>query len=444
MSNVPAAMKLWAVIAAVVLTFVSEPRHAQCFYNLDGDLMSKGSEQNGTTHAIEFARVPHEGKEPTVEREYRLTWKSVEESQTPFGRVIVLKGRLTWKAMASPDEHAVDWLQGIRVLVARDPHTTVDWSRGHGSADTAWTDVVPRPDGSFQAFLSPDLINRAVGHPEQFQVGASIGTSRGMRVEWNAASPVLPGSIQIFEISGTRPLSTALEMINAVSGVTGHEFNPAALIRAVNYLRTLGKDEAIKALEEYLEECADRSPCQLRWPRDPKNIDYGDPESTFLIVRLLFEPDDPATTLPRMMIGAPVPTQPEGLDLPLFPLAVESGIPFLLVSGYALAGHPEHPRKHLEWARKSGRLRSEAILPTGDPWEAAQALKKKLPGGPEGEQYEYLLRSQVFKALWDVSPAELRTVWNPWNDDWEAWARGMSDARMFTFDQAAGTFCYAH
>jgi hypothetical protein len=141
----------------------------------------------------------------------------------------------------------------------------------------------------------------------------------------------------------------------------GYHFNPQDLVAAVNALQPLGKDLAVAALAEYLRVCP--------------SVDNSSREGVFLILRALFEvPVDPGF-LPRMLAGAPDPPEPrDPRKLPRFPLAIEGDIPFMLVHGYELGGHPQDPGDHLRYFREHGTLRAKPLAPTGTPWNALHTV----------------------------------------------------------------------
>jgi hypothetical protein len=59
---------------------------------------------------------------------------------------------------------------------------------------------------------------------------------------------------------------------------------------------------------------------------------------------------------------------------PLYPLAIQDDVPFLLINGVLLAGYPQHPFSHLDWAEKHGKLRAQPLRPADDPIAAVDKL----------------------------------------------------------------------
>jgi hypothetical protein len=148
----------------------------------------------------------------------------------------------------------------------------------------------------------------------------------------------------------------ALAAVHHAPRIDGATFDPAALIRAVAALRPLGKDAALDVLRTY-DELA----------RAHRGRDDLDAQRIFLVVRALCDPPAP------LAIGAPSLTLPPGLTgWPRFPLVERDGVPFLVVTGYTLAGKPESPLVHVDACRDHGTLRP--ATPAGEPAAAAEAL----------------------------------------------------------------------
>lgn len=157
-----------------------------------------------------------------------------------------------------------------------------------------------------------------------------------------------------------RELRRLLRLVDAVPSYSGDP-DPLPLIQAVNALQRLGKARALAVLDEYLRVSS--------WLDDPGR------EGTFLVMRTLFEvPDDPGH-LPPMFVGAPAPAAPaDPRALPRFPLVIVEDVPFRVVYGYMLAGHPEQPEQHLEWFRRNGVIRERPLAPPAEPLALVETL----------------------------------------------------------------------
>jgi hypothetical protein len=158
-------------------------------------------------------------------------------------------------------------------------------------------------------------------------------------------------------------------------------YNPQVVIDAANALLPLGKDAILDAFDAHLaKERADFSSFGL-----------------FVLLRVLFEvPVDGAH--PPMRIGAPDVAPPEApLLMPAFPIVWVEGVPFNLVGGYMLGGHPEHVSAHVAHFREHGRLRAGKIVP-GDKARCMAALEAQwhaVIGGVMPEQARFRLQTQV-------------------------------------------------
>ena len=134
----------------------------------------------------------------------------------------------------------------------------------------------------------------------------------------------------------------------------GSDYGPLPVIQAVNRLHPLGKDKALAVVTEYLRVSS--------WFDDPAR------EGTFLLLRSLFEVPDPPGHFPVMMVGAPAPPPPaDPTTWPRFPLVIAEGVPFLLVTGYMLAGKAEPPEWQLKYFEQHGVIRAKPLRPTDDP-----------------------------------------------------------------------------
>jgi hypothetical protein len=173
-------------------------------------------------------------------------------------------------------------------------------------------------------------------------------------------------------------LATLMPILAASPGLDGREFDPGALIAAVNALQPLGKDRALAVLTEYLRTV----------PRD----DTAAREPVFLILRALFEaPADPGYH-PPMRVGAPSPAAPaDPKQIPRFPLVIERDVPFLLVTGYVLGGEPQDRKCCNETpGLREARAARACACEVQDPedhlaWYAANATMRAAPLSPGSE-----------------------------------------------------------
>ena len=127
------------------------------------------------------------------------------------------------------------------------------------------------------------------------------------------------------------------------------QYDPTAVIEAVNALHPLGKDGALDAIETYLAHADQTSDSR---------------HGLFLVMRVLFEvPADPGYH-PPVRIGGSMPAVPKDpRSLPLFPILLIDDIPLMLVSGYALGGEAEPLAAHIAYFRMHGKLRAQPLRP---------------------------------------------------------------------------------
>jgi hypothetical protein len=132
----------------------------------------------------------------------------------------------------------------------------------------------------------------------------------------------------------------------------GTEYRCKDMVRVVNYLRSLGKKDAIAALREHLKR-------------------HDMDERVHLICRCLFV--NSGRWRPPA-VGELHPLCPEeGVRrFPVFPLAFSGRVPFLLVSGYLRDGLPEDPQESLEVCETLPLIASD--LPTIGYEAAARSL----------------------------------------------------------------------
>jgi hypothetical protein len=367
------AMALWLVWSATAMRAdeVDADEYYEFGENSTGSTEGDSSDWTGLTHTVTYTGLLTDfGPVPAGDElaKTRVTWRRVKLN-TAWGIAIQAQLHLN-DANGRPRD--IDWFQGARVLVARSPYTTPDWSDGHKKDDTLVVDVIAHSDGSFNAAIPLTDIPRSIGSRGQFQVAVMLARRTGDKVVWDAAGPSLTGSVAMLEIPGPPKLSPTLELINAVSDWPRHGGNGMALVRAVNGLHKLGKQQALAALREYVELAG------ANWngekPVDPANIETGDHNCVFWIIRSLFEPARAGTRIPKPAIGYLGPPKEDQMLWPLFPIELVDDVPFMVANGWSLEGVGEHPASHIEWAESYGVLRAEPLRPADDPMAVADRL----------------------------------------------------------------------
>jgi hypothetical protein len=171
---------------------------------------------------------------------------------------------------------------------------------------------------------------------------------------------------------------SALEVLDASPSLTiAEEFNPVALVRAVNHLQSLGKEKALSDLRAFLTPKVEAA----KKESDPWILEART-EKAHLIIRLLFEPDDPKRERPNLRIMNFV-WEPDPKDLslwPCFPLSLQQVLPFLIPWSAIVAPQFEGASldEHIEWAVKYGKFRRKPLRPTDDPFAAADKFLERL------------------------------------------------------------------
>jgi hypothetical protein len=115
-------------------------------------------------------------------------------------------------------------------------------------------------------------------------------------LDWRNEAPILSQTVQMIEVPGPKPISRTLQLINACPTPIGWDFDPIALVRAANHLRSLGKEKSIEALREFLKLAYDTGYTRDRI--DPENIDTSNQWCLATLVPVVF--DAVGVPLPEM------------------------------------------------------------------------------------------------------------------------------------------------
>ncbi len=184
------------------------------------------------------------------------------------------------------------------------------------------------------------------------------------------------------EIANIREKSMVSSLLTQAAEMPLENYNPGAVIRAVNALHPLGKASALAQIESYLAS------------RDTTTDSSG----LFWVLRVLFEV--PANTdFPPVRIGTPsIPPPAEPEKLPRFPIVLVRDVPFLAVHGYSLAGLPQPVEEHVAYFREHGILREKPLSPP-DSMESMEEVFLKIWKAAYGDSYGTevlpLIRSQI-------------------------------------------------
>lgn len=232
----------------------------------------------------------------------------------------------------------------------------------------------------------------------------TLDESFNLYLVWNGSRA--SGGIRSAEVVGFADLRSrfrpehfeALEALQRCpSAMSYWSFDPVHLLRAVNAFLALGK-EAIPALRSYVD-------LVRSLPLGEKRKYSLDEYRLFPVVQLLSTKPSP------FRLGNPGVAEPGPATWPLFPLALEGDLPFMVVTGYQLEGKAEDILGRLG----SGfSLRARLLVPGSDPIEAAetllssscwQALLEAESGGiprqdrQGAKRLKMLIRSQALEAV---------------------------------------------
>lgn len=286
----------------------------------------------------------------------------------PLDKFCTVRGRLT-VADAAQGSRPVDWLQGIMIYTSKMPETTPSWSRGLSERNSVSSTVVVKQSGHFQKRIDLRRLRRDRQLAQRFQFGVALGrhiptpADRDMIV-WDIRAPALAQSVALRTVPAAPELSASIDLIRKASDWPFENHDSSVLIRAVNELQRLGKEPALKELEQYL--------------RFTDGFEYwNEQEIVFWIVRLLFQSNDDGHRLrpPGISVHLEDGNAAEADQWPLKPIAVADDIPFML--GHRInfsTGKSRHPKEDIAWARRHATIRDKPLMPTRNPLEAANAL----------------------------------------------------------------------
>jgi hypothetical protein len=366
------------------------------------------------TSRTELAELPAEDRilEGEQRKRLRITWdkpeygRQVDDKDGTRAPYLQVNGKLSLLQLDGKTLKPVDWPYPVRVVMTRRPNEKPDWSRSHDARDCVWADtLVGRevlhgdqgtadgkekppslsrlPDGVFSVKLRLDEIESPVGDTKPFQVGLSFGEKKGKKLTWSNIAPILPQSVTMLQVAGPKPLSRTLQLINGCptpfDGCDNHD--PIALVRAVNHLRSLGKDKAIAELRAFLEVAYHSGDTeQTRYRIDPRNIDTSDRACLMSLVPLVFD----------------------GLDRDVEEIKVWQGIPFSFLEVSGTGGWVWGTEALVGDAADRGKLRAKPLRPADNPLQAADSLFSKMVPAEERKR-AYLsqvhLRVQAWRSI---------------------------------------------
>jgi hypothetical protein len=328
--------------------------------------------------------------ELTADEENRLVveWDKPELQTDDIRSRLVISGSMLLQSQDGTTKTPVDWVQPVNVIIVRHHEDKPDWSQGFDEKQCAGTQASTSVDGRFRIVLLLNTIRREPGAAKAFQVALSLGTRQGNEATWTNRTPVLANSVSALVIPGPSSLSKTLQLINGASSHIGYHFNPVAVVRAVNHLRSIGKEKTIAALREYLSIAHDPGNFVEREP-EPDNLDTSNQDCVKVLIPLLFESSDPHERVPG-----------EGHFL-----SVEQDIPFHNVyfghvSGLRAGRRDLSPL--VDWAEKHGKMITTIWKPAPNILEVADQLRQRLGKTSPTSEDDYLkghLRMQAWRAV---------------------------------------------
>jgi hypothetical protein len=176
-----------------------------------------------------------------------------------------------------------------------------------------------------------------------------------------------------------KELRRLLHILDVVSPYSAsYDYNPRTVIRAVNELQQVGRDQALSVIGEYL-----RVTSGVQWIRVPVgtktialvvSLDVPGRDGLFLVMRTLFEVPDNPGHMPPMLVGLQPQWPEEKKLLPRFPICLQGDIPFLLPDVCRHRGNSERPEAHFSYFKAHGKMRARQLMPTDAPMEALAAI----------------------------------------------------------------------
>lgn len=284
-----------------------------------------------------------------------------------MGNFCTVRGQVLYTPEGENDPRPVDWFQGITFYFATAPGMQPDWSEGlEPDHPVRLCGILPR-SGEFAYTFDMRKIadDRSIGEPYQFGLALASHTEQpggGQAVEWTSWAPALTGTVAMLEIPAAPEMSPEIELINLAARWPDSGSNGIELIRAVNALQRLGKEQALATLEEYMDRT--------------NTFDYmSEQQIVFWIVRLLFEPirTDDRIRAPSIALRLVDRYGDEAINWPLNPAASMGDVPFMPGHTIFIQGATERPGWDVEWAARHGVVRDEPLCPM-NPLVAADAL----------------------------------------------------------------------
>jgi hypothetical protein len=395
------AMNDCSLILALAISLISTNTLSSQDQSRQIESEKKGKEGGVKTEtsSITSDQFPTGGRSLNEQEQKRLrvSWdkpkRKVNETGPASRPVLEISGKLSLLQEDQKTLKPIDWPLPIRVVVCPRPNEKPDWNRWHDRRNSIHSDILvgyelvfgseglPKlPAGVFSAPFELSNFPSPVGATKPFQVALCLGEKNGNKLTWCNTAHILPQTVKVLEITGPKPLSRSLQLINACPTPIGWEFDPIPLVRAANHLRSLGKDKSIGALREFLELAYDTGYSRDRI--DPENIDTSNQWCLASLLPLTFDGIDHKETI-----------------------RVWKGIPFHTVVIHGTSGWPASTRELVDRAAQKGKLIQKPLRPADDPLEAADSLFNKIVEGKDpndkdnGDELRKHLRRQAWRVV---------------------------------------------
>ncbi|HSR50667.1 MAG TPA: hypothetical protein VLV83_07540 [Acidobacteriota bacterium] len=185
-----------------------------------------------------------------------------------------------------------------------------------------------------------------------------------------------------------------MRLLRSLPAFSASRFHPQKMVEAVNVLYDCGFEGSLEILREHCtREISAEVGCST--------------QDLFAVTRLLFVPEEGGAGFPDARLGRPEPALPQdpGL-LPLFPLHVHGGIPFLLTTGYLMGGQAMPPMAFLDACRSRCRLRQAPLQPDDHPFQLVDEFLESTAWKTLDAPFRlpFLVRLQALRAISRICP----------------------------------------
>lgn len=390
----------------------------------------------------EYRYVPGILRIPTERQLQHLSVQWNEPKIDALERFCTLSGTLS---TPNPEGNLapIHWQQMIGVHLAIRAGATPDWSQGTDYRTAMGEAVLVNEDGTFAAKFDLWYCETRLDDLRDFQVGISLAkqtlTEQGtLSIDYRSSAPVLEQSLSLLTIPTPAQLPPLVRAIAQISNFPSDGADSVDLIRVANALRLLGKEEALKVMEQYQELSRVENA-------------YYQTRVIYALCICLFEPVDPDGKLTEwrsMPTFIHSPFQKQNYpnlrsDWPRLPIEIYENCPWVYDDSSPLS---EVDDRLLDWFRENTVLREAPLKPVDNPFETIAQLIEE-PRFKRLDERERSIASDCLKKqahsmvrylfppylVEDLSDEEAEAIWNQlrtqakvsglhWNDDTQSYA----------------------